>query len=167
MYQKTYINTQNVQLFVEDFDVESGLEYSTDKFIECILELSSLKQSRATEEYSCMSSSNSHTSTGSITRDPLTFRTVYTEDLTEGNGGYEFFQQAFINNDEINISILFDNGADPVRVSGTPGNGTKIVSNAVITSFELVFEKDKLIETVFEIAYVGDTQIVKATPPTP
>ncbi len=160
--QKTNIQTQNVQLFVSTtLGAAPGNDVASDEYVECILELSSLKQTRATETYACMSSSASFTSAGTIEKDALTLKTLYSED-GGGNGGYDLIQAAFEANTQVSVMIQFDNGTTPYDTAGG-GTGTNIVSDAIVTSFEMVFEKDKLVETNFELAYQGDVVITPAT----
>ncbi len=163
--QQKNIQTQNVQLFVAAAPTVAGTNpgnlVATDTYIECILELSSLSQTRATETYNCMSSGASMTSAGTIEKDALTLKTLYSEDAG-GNGGFDFVKNAFETNTEIAVLIQFDNGTSPYDdVAG--GTGTGIWSDAIITKFEMVFEKDKLIEASFELNYQGIVNIVPAT----
>ncbi len=159
--QKTNIQTQNVQLFVGASGATPGNLITTDPYVECILELSSLKQTRATETYACMSSSASFTSAGTIEKDALTLKTLYSEDAG-GNGGYDDIQAAFESNTQISVLIQFDNGTQPYDdVAG--GTGTTILADAIVTSFTMTFEKDKLVETEFELAYQGSVLITPAT----
>ncbi len=164
--QKTNIQTQNVQVFVDDLPMafptvpDNDIDAGSAKYVECVLELSSLKQTRATETYACMSSSASFTSAGTIEKDALTLKTLYSED-GGGNGGYDLIQAAFENNTQISVLIQFNNGATDYLAAGG-GSGTGIWSDAIVTSFEMVFEKDKLIETNFELAYQGDVKVEPA-----
>ncbi len=147
------ILTQNVQLTVDTIPA-SGAE-----IVDCVLSLSTLKQTRNVEKYSCMSNDNEYISVGSITRDNLTMSTLYAEEATDGQS---LLYEAFKSNAKVSIELDFKDNED----AGT-GHGTLITGEARIISYEMTFEKDKAIEANFELGWDGPITITKAADQAP
>ena len=120
--------------------------------LDCVLSLSELKRTRASEKYSCMSSNDEYIAVGSITRDPITLTSTYNEDGTDGQ---YILKDAFENSTSISVKIEFDNSL------GT--NGTTIEGNGYISSYSLVMEKDRLLEVSFEVLWDGPVLISPAS----
>jgi hypothetical protein len=120
--------------------------------LDCVLSLSELKQTRASEKYSCMSSNDEYIAVGSITRDPITLTSTYNEDGTDGQF---ILKDAFENNKPVSVKIEFDNSL------GT--NGTTIEGNGYVSSYSVSMEANKLVEVAFEILWDGGILITPAS----
>jgi hypothetical protein len=139
--------TQGVKVTV-DFSPSS---YPGPAVIDCVLSLGDLKSTRASEKYSCMSSNVEFVAVGSISREPMTLSTLYNEDQTDGQ---YILKTAFKDNDKILVRIEFDNAQAT--------NPTTIIGRAYVTQYTETFEKNKLIESSFELSWTGKVLLVEA-----
>ncbi len=121
--------------------------------VDCVLNLSNLKQTRATESYTCMSNNDEYISVGSVTRDNLTLGTMYGELATDGQ---ELLKTSFETNALVDVLLEFDN----IPAAGT--TGTQISGEAYVISYEITMEKDKAVEANFELGWSGPISIIPA-----
>ncbi len=136
------------QLVTVEIDLApGGTPEGTPVELHCVLSMSNYTQTRATTDYSCMSSDETFTALGSITRDPLTFELLYSEENTDGQIK---LQEAFANNTEIIAEIEFNNPLTP-----TTGTGTKLHGLFGVSKYDMSLEKDSAIGATFELVFIG------------
>ena len=132
-----------------------GVAEGTPEEIDCILSMGGFTQTRASTEYACMSTDESYTTLGSITREALSFELLYSEVTT---GGQQKLHDAFDTNEEVQVVIEFNNPA----TAGT-GSGTILSGLFGVSKFELTIEKDAAIGANFELVFLGSPTLTVAT----
>jgi len=139
------VNTQLVTITVDP---------EGDAFaFQCVLTLGDYSQERAKTEYNCMSSDDSTVGLGSITRAPMEFTGLYNEDTSDGQ---DLLKIAFGGNEEIGVSIEFDN--PPVVGS----NGTTLEGVFGVSKYVMAFPKDGKIGVAFTLEFVDTPSIIPA-----
>ncbi len=153
------IDTQLVTVTVDAAPL--GVPSDAPVEIQCLLELGDYTQTRSTTDIACMTSNDSTTALGAITRDPLNFEMLYNEDDLDGQ---ELLKAAFDNNESVMINIEFNN-AD-TTAGETDAAGTMIDALMGVSVFTFAMPKDGKIGATFALVFQGSATISPMVPGT-
>ncbi len=141
------VNTQLVTITIDP--------NGTPAEFECLLTLGDYSQERGKTEYNCMSSNDSTVGLGSITRAPLEFTGLYNENTADGQ---DLLKAAFEANNDIEVSIEFDNPVTP-----TTGTGTTLSGAFGVSKYVMSFPKDGKIGVAFTMEFIDTPTLDVAT----
>ncbi len=146
------VNTQLVTVSVDT--LVAGVPAGAAQDVSCVLTLGDYSQTRGKTEYLCMSSDDSTVGLGSITRAPLQMTTLYNE-LANDAEGQAILKEAFDTNDDIHVTIEFDNslGVNGTQLSGIMGVGV----------YNMTFPKDGKIGADFTLEFMEEPVLKEAS----